>query len=169
MGHDQDWIERLRLWLIPKLGRAVQYLNHRDDSSLYVAYELHNKEFVGRVDMPEEEFEERLVDMGFERNPIAALKTNSAGETEEGSWRKVGFENHPNRQLHVILFDGDAMNDAPTGSVYIYAHWELRWDTDPVDHYKGVGYSGPEGVRRMKKMLNVESIVYELERPPAQN
>jgi len=167
MGHEQDWIERVRLWLIPKLGRVAQHLNHVGGEPLYVSYKLHNNEFVGRVDMPEEEFEKELDEMGFERNPIAALKTNSAGETEEGSWRRVGYDDHPDRQLHVILFDGDKMADAPTGCVYVYAHWELRWDTDPIAHYKGKKYNGSEGVRRMKDLLDQNGITYTLERPPA--
>lgn len=168
MGHTQDWWESLRLWLIPKIGRVAQRLNETTDENIYTSYEIHNNEFVGRVDIPEEEFEKTLDDIGFERNPIAALKTlSSTGETEEGSWRKLYPEKHPNKQLHIMLFDGSEINNAPTGCVYIYAHWELRWDTDPIKHYHGEVYSAEKGVQKMKNMLDAEGIVYTLERPPA--
>ena len=168
MGHKQDWWEDLRLWLIPKLGRIAQHLSEKTDENIYTSYEIHNNQFVGRVDIPEEEFEEKLDDMGFERNPIAALKVlSSTNEIEEGSWRKIYPDEHPDMQLHVMLFDGSAINNAPTGCVYIYAHWELRWDKYPFAHYRGEQLSGAKGVQKMKNMLDAEGIVYTLERPPA--
>ncbi len=168
MGHKQDWWERLRLWGIPILGRIAQNLSEHSDLSFYTTHNVHNRQFVGRVDMSEEAFEEKLDQMGCTRNPLASLKSlESTGEKEEGSWRKVYPDKHPNMQLHILLFDGSPINNAPTGCVYVYAHWELRWDTHPLAHYRGDKLSGAKGVQKMKNMLDAEGIVYTLERPPA--
>jgi len=167
MGHKLDWIEKLRLWLIPKLGVIAQHLSEKSDKPIYVSYDLHNREFVGRVPMNEESFEKKLDEMGFERNPIAALKTlESTGELEEGSWRKVYPEEHPDWQLHVILYDGEKQHNAgDTGYTYVYAHWELRWDTKPWKHYRGVKYNPDKGVKKMKKLLNENGIDHKPIRP----
>jgi hypothetical protein len=166
MGHKHDYWERLRGWLIPKLGIFAQFLEDVTGDRYYVESKTHNNQFVGRVDMGEEEFEKELHDMGFERNPLAAWKHIDTGENEEGSFRKVGYENHPDMQLHVILYDGDKMAECGE-CVYVYAHWELRWDVDPIGHYRGGGEWNPaEGVRRMKDLLDQNGIEYTLERPP---
>lgn len=165
-SYKDDWWERLRLWAIPKLGLGVQLLEDVTGDEYYVTSETHNKQFVGRVNMGEEEFEKRLDEMGFERNPLASLKTlASTGEKEEGSWRKVGYDDYPNKQLHVVLYDGDKIDTSPSNCVYVYAHWEYRWDTHPMKHYRGVDSSGSAGVRRMKNILDARGIVYKGIRP----
>lgn len=166
MGHKHDYWEGFRQWLIPKLGTVTQLLEDVTGDHYYVKSEMHNTQFVGRVPMGEEDFEEKLHEMGFVRNPLASLKTlGVTDEVEEGSWRKVGFEDHPNYQLHVIVYDGEKMNNAQSGVTYVYAHWEKRWDTNPSDHYRAVGYNGPEGVRRVKRLLDEHGVGYEPIRP----
>jgi hypothetical protein len=117
--------------------------------------------------MGEEEFEKELVEMGFERNPLASLKTlASTGEVEEGSWRKVGYEGEDSdMQLHIILYDGNKMPDAKTDHVYLYGHFELRWDTDPYGHYRAHDYRVEEGAKLMKDLLDQRGIPYKAERP----
>jgi len=168
MGHKQDWWERLRAWLVPKLGVFTQLLEDITGDYYYVESKTHNNQFVGRIDMPEEDFEAELHEMGFERNPLAAWKHLGSGEHEEGSWRKVGYEGEDQKmQLHVILYDGDKMQNADSGVTYVYAHWELRWDSDPMGHYRGKIYEPGTGVKMMKDLLDQNGISYTLERPPA--
>jgi hypothetical protein len=165
MGHLHDYWESIRLWLIPKLGTVTQWLEDVTGRDLYVTAETHNRQFVGRVPIGEEEFEKVLHDMGFERNPLAALKNLPSGEVEEGSWRKVGYDKHPRKQLHVIIYDGSKIQNAETGHTYVYAHWEYRWDTNPMKHYRSVDMDPDEGVKRMKDLLDQNGIVYEPIRP----
>lgn len=169
MGHTHDWLEQLRGWLIPKLGSVVQLLEDVTGDKYYVESETHNSQFVGRVDIDIDTFEKKLHKMGFGRNPMSALKHLSSGQKDEGSWRRVGYDgSHPDMQLHVILYDGRRMKNCPDACVYVYAHWELRWDTDPVGHYRGNNVQPAEGVRRMKDHLDQNGIGYTLERPPRQ-
>lgn len=164
MGHRHDFWERVRRTVIPRLGVVTQLLEDFFGDNFYVMAETHNNQFVGRVEMGEEAFEKRLHEWGFERNPLAALKS-IGDEVEEGSWRKVGYDSHPRKQLHVILYDGSEINDAQTGYTYVYAHWEYRWDTDPIKHYRSVEMNPGEGVRRMKNLLDEKGVVYDPIRP----
>lgn len=166
MGHRHDWWEPVRHWLIPKLGVVSQFVEDATGRSYYVESETHANQFVGRVPMPEEQFEGVLHELGFERNPLSALKSRGSGEAEEGSWRKVGISGHPNMQIHIVLYDGDKMPDAgDSGYTYVYAHWEYRWDTHPLRHYRLEDYDADEGVKRMKKLLDERGISYEAIRP----
>jgi len=166
MGHEQDWIERLRGWFIPKVGLATQLIEDVTGRYYYVKSETHNNQFVGRVPMCEEDFEKELTDMGFVRNPLSSWKSlGSTGESEEGSWRKTGFDDAPAFQLHVILYDGEPINNAAVDVTYVYAHWELAWDVHPIKHYRGVDANGPEGVRRMKRLLDEHGVDYKPIRP----
>lgn len=166
MGHKKDWIERFRRWIIPKLGILALIAEEVTGENYYVQYDLRNKEFVGRVSMDEEEFEKFLHEQGFSRNPLSALKRLArTSEVEEGSWRLVGFDDYPDRQLHIILYDGSAVSDADTGYTYIYAHWEYRWDTNPKKHYRGVDYDEKEGVLRMRRILESNGVQYDFVQP----
>lgn len=167
IGYKQDWIESLRGWLIPKLGIFSHILEEITGEEFYVESETHRDQFVGRVPMNEESFEKELDDMNFHRNPLAAWKARRKDpeDLEEGSWRKVGYDENPRMQLHVVLYDGSPINNADVGCTYVYAHWEYRWDTDPVKHYRGVDYNAGEGVRRVKKLLDENGISYEPIRP----
>ena len=164
----QDFYEVLRQKLIPPLGYIVQGINELTRGGFYVTSETDSTEFVGRVEMSEEEFEIKLQEMGFERNPLAALKRLKSDplEKEEGSFRKVDFEDYPRKQLHVICYDGKHINNAESGYTYVYAHWEFRWDTDPIRHYQGAGTMHDAiGVKRMKALLDEANIRYTDDRP----
>lgn len=169
MAHEHDYWEGWRSWFIPKLGGIARFLEDVTGDKYYVESETHNNQFVGRVDMNIERFEESLHEMGFVRNPLASLKQLPSGKTEEGSFRKIGYDEFPEMQLHVITYDGSKMQNADSSSVYVYAHWELRWDVHPWKHYRGDRFNAQEGVRRMKDLLDQNGINYTLERPPAGN
>lgn len=163
-----DFFERLRSVIIPPLGAFVQSLNESYGFDLYVNGATRKRQFVGHVDMPEEEFETVLTDMGFQRNPLASLKhlAHKTNEHEEGSFRLVheDFDQiHPDYQLHVVLYDGSVLPDAETGVTYVYAHYEYRWDKYPIKHYRGVGMRVDAGVRMMRKLLTEEHIEYSPE------
>jgi hypothetical protein len=166
MGHKHDYWEGWRAWLIPKLGGIAHWLEEVTGDRYYVESKTHNNQFVGRVPMGEEEFEKVLHDLGFQRNPLAAWKHIGTGEHEEGSWRKVGYEGEDAKmQLHVIIYDGDKIQNAETDVTYVYAHWELRWDVDPWGHYRGHIYNPDEGVQRTKKLLDEAGVTHEPIRP----
>ena len=152
MGHTKDWWEKIRLWLLPKLSPILESAEYNTD----------NNQFVGIVNIPEEEFEKELDSMGFMRNPLAALKTlSSTNEKEEGSWRKVYPDSDPDMQLHVVLFDGSPKHNANTGKTHIYAHYEPRWDRRPFDHYNATDYQPEVGVRKMRSLLDKNNISYK--------
>lgn len=165
MSHKQDYWERLRSSIVPPIGVLVQFINETFRQELYVTSESRRNQFVGRVKMDEEEFEEVLHDNGFERNPLASLKNRFGGEVEEGSFRKLYPEDDDRFQLHVILYDGSEIQNANTGETFIYAHWEYRWDVHPWKHYRGYDLDADEGVRKMRKILRIEGIDYEFIQP----
>lgn len=162
IGAEHDFWERLRRWILPKIGVIFQFLEDVTGKPFYATSKTHNRQFVGRVSMNEERFEKELEAMGFVRNPLASLKRlASTREVEEGSWRRVNGD----RQLHVILYDGEKIPDADSGYVYIYAHDEYRWDRYPVKHYLAKDFRPEAGVKEMKRLLDENGIDYKLLRP----
>lgn len=166
MGHDHDYWEGWRRHIIPRLGVFVQLLNELLRVDMYVSSRSRRNQFVGRIQMNEERFEQYLHEWGFERNPLSSLKTRlDTGEVEEGSWRKIYPHNAPEWQLHVIIYDGEQIANAKSGELFLYAHWEYRWDVHPWKHYKGVDIDEKEGVIRMRQLLDKDGIPYEFIQP----
>lgn len=167
LGHKSDFWERIRAYLLPKAGILVQYLKDVTGEKYYVRSETHNNEFVGRVSYSEETFEKFLDSAGFQRNPLSSWKRleSNPSEYEEASFRKVGFDEYPDMQIHVVLYDGSNIQNDTSGYTYVYAHWEYRWDRHPIKHYYGEEKSGPEGVKRMKDILDQRGVTYEPIRP----
>ena len=166
MGHKHDYWEDLRRFIIPPFGKIVQAINEAIGTELYVHSHSRNHEFVGRVPMSEEDFEEYLHEWGFERNPLAALKYRlQHSDVEEGSWRKIGFEDDPEYQIHVILYDGSQINNANDGETFVYAHWEYRWDVHPIKHYRGINIDENKGVKMVRDLLDEADIDYEYVQP----
>jgi hypothetical protein len=128
----------------------------------YKVSEQRRNQFVGRIEMNEEEFEKLLHKADYERNPMAWLKRRAkTGELHEGSWRKTDGD----MQTHLILYDGEQAPNAQTGELFIYAHYEYRWDTHPIKHFNGVDADAQTGVRRVRKMLQEKGINYEYIQP----
>lgn len=166
MGHRQDFWEPIRKYILVRLGIVTQFLEDITGSPYYTTSETHNNQFVGRVSMREEVFEEFLHDAGFDRNPISSYKhlESDPDNYEEGSWRNTSLADD-GRQLHLIFYNGNNIKHAENDHVYIYAHTEYRWDEHPVKHYWGAEINGQEGVRLVKDILDQQGVTYDLIRP----
>lgn len=164
MSHRHDYWERIRSWFIPKLGALVQKFNESTGYNLYVEAGTTSDQFVGMVNMSEEELEKKFLhEAGYERNPLAAWKhLVGSGKREEGSFRLI--KEGSRKQVHIILFDAAKYAEADTSKTFIYAHYEYRWDTDPIKHYKGVDYSAEKGVNRARQDLRELGIEFETDR-----
>lgn len=156
--------ETARRSAIPFFGGVVNYLNENHGTDLYIEAPSESEEFVGRIEMSEGEFEELLIDgFGLRVNPVASRKYREARdgkEYEEGSFRLVSGP-QSRKQLHVRVYDGNALPNADTGYVLLYAHWEYRWDTDPWKHYRGEEWNAQRGVRRTRYLLQSHAIDYD--------
>lgn len=149
MGHNLDFYERIRFTLARPIGRLVTGVK---------SVEIDSAEFVGYVEISEEEFEKELHEMDFHRNPLAYWKTFPGFGGEHGSWRWVEGD----WQLHVMLFENPSIADIPDGEdrTYIFAHWEYRWDRYPLKHLRTLDQSDSKGVNRMRNKLNLASIPF---------
>lgn len=165
-------LEKIRRVFIPKLGALVALYNEYTNSSYYVEGNTLDNQFVGRVPVSEQEFEKILETMDFTRNPLASLKSLSTGEIEEGSFRWTptrDSELDSDYQLHCVIYDGSLIPDADTGETYVYAHWEYRWDTYPIKHYRGDNFNAERGVELMQTMLHENYVEYDYQLPPTHN
>lgn len=152
MTHKHDFVERVRRYFIPKLGRVTAAINRETGTDYYVERPTDHREFVGTVPLDEEALEARLHDINAVRNPLAAWKhLPGVGVDEQGSWAWRGdvlvdengnyvFEHDPwaDMQLHFILYE----IDGSLGSTAVFAHWEYSWKTHPIKHYNGGGLNG---------------------------
>jgi len=150
LGADDDWWNALRRTLLPWLDEQA------DSSGLYAAYELDPREFVGTVDLSVDEVEEELEALGFDRNPLAALKYAPDGRPERSSWAlrdlPAYFDDLPplaqaavaalqEDQLHVMLFE------RPDGRTDVAVHHEAS-SINPEqasEHYRGGEYDVQKG------------------------
>lgn len=149
MGHTHDFWETVRHKLAPPIGRLVTGISRAETT---------DDQFVGYVEMGEEEFEEELHEMGFERNPLAYWKYIPGVGEEQGSWRK----NDGKWQLHVILYDGhpNEPHEDHGPRTYVYAHWEYRWDVHPIKHIRGIDQDRTKGINEMRRELQMASIPF---------
>jgi hypothetical protein len=115
-------------------------------------------QYVGTVDMTEEEVEGLLRRMGFWRNPVAYLKTRTwspfdSDGVSEGSWvwRESLFAP---MQLHVTIFDNE-----DDGSYDICAHWEANWISRPVAHLRETDLHYETGANMMWDRLLAERVI----------
>ncbi len=97
----------------------------------------------------EETLESILEELGFSRNPIAALKVRADGNTSEGSWVWRGSP-LADMQLHVVLH---ALEGGE--GVDVYAHWECSWIRHPYNHYAARGYDADTGVELVRRLFTV--------------
>lgn len=169
MNGESDFIERVRRTVIPPLGGVVSLINELGGLDLYVQGTTSSSEFVGRVPMGEESFEEELCSMNFVRNPLASLKRlRTTGYIEEGSFRWTPPENSvhdESMQLHVVIYDGKSKQTFDDEYTYVYAHWEYAWDKAPIKHYKGAEIDEAFGVGLMQRKLDTNDIEYERRTP----
>jgi hypothetical protein len=82
LGADDDFWPAIRRRILPALDKIGA------TSDLYAAGEMSRAEYVGRVQMDLDAFEEELQSAGFYRNPLAAYKTSPQGWQSDGSWAR---------------------------------------------------------------------------------
>jgi hypothetical protein len=148
MGAAQDIYNAARRSVKPPIHRACNWA-----FGGYAMTSNTEEEYVGTVQLPEEEFEKVLAAAGFQRNVVSSLKVRVDGNVSNGSW---ALRESPlaDRQLHVILHNVDE-------SVEVYAHWEYSWITHPIKHYRAVGCEPETGVEMTRQILrNHESEEY---------
>jgi len=165
-GADADWVESFRRLLWPKLGKIAQLIRHSTGFPLYTKSRVTEQGFVGRVSEDTEQFEKSLEQMDFERNPLSTLKRRNEDDIEEGSWRRIGFDDE-SMQLHVVIYDSADVENATAGDTFVYAHFEKRWDTDPLAHLRKVGLDKKKGRDMMREILNRNGYSWDSIRPSA--
>lgn len=143
MGYGKDFVNALRRSFLPQ----VHYLL-RGSFGGYAVSHTTADEYVLTACCSEERIESVLDELGFSRNPIAALKVRTDGNTSEGSfvWRPSPLSSW---QLHVVLhaIEGDEER------VDVYAHWECSWIRHPYRHYVARGYDAEKGVELARRCL----------------
>jgi hypothetical protein len=163
---DDDWQEGFRSYAYPKTHNLLARIGNLIGTPLYSVGTSGPNQFVGSVPIDEDALELELVALGFERNPVACLKSTRDGRVSEGSW-VLRSHDDPNgvlgkkRQLHVTLFkriDGQDGRD-------LMAHEELDWQDDPIGHLRGEDYSPEDGVAYARELIDNYSFV-ALRYPP---
>lgn len=140
MGHVQDWWEVVRARALPWLHTWLAIVG------AYAEGAINPSSYALTAELGEEPLERRLHDLGFVRNPLAALKRRPDGQ-ETGSWvRRPSLL--ADRQLHVVLFPGPDATDTD-----VYAHEEPSWITHPLAHYRERGVDVEAGVRRTRAVF----------------
>lgn len=149
-----DRLTAIRRRVCPVLHRIAQRFGG------YVECTMNPVEYVGTVERRLTRFRSDLHEMGFRREPIAALKRRRDGRPSAGSWvfRRSLFAD---RQLHVTVFH------AAASCVELYAHWERSWLRHPIEHYRMSEWDFEGGVETMRSLLREHDIDFRLEREPA--
>jgi hypothetical protein len=149
---DDDYIERFRRFLYPKLHGFLKLFGG------YSVGKTGKNQYVGTLDMSDEELERVLAKLGFERNPIACYKRNEHGNGSIGSWALRSHDDpfgelEVDRQLHVTLF-----HPVNGSGVAVYAHDEYDWQDKPIAHLKGRDFRPEDGVEYTKELLYSERV-----------
>lgn len=160
LNSDDDWIEKVRRYLYPRLHPYLQKFGG------FGIGKLREKQYVTTVKISEEELEKELVKIGFERNPIAAYKSRYLDDGKsEGSWRLLpgsdpigGIEK--DKQLHITLFDPGSNS----GIIDIYAHYEYNWEHRPGDHLDAEEYNTEWAVDYTDRLINEYSYIENFKR-----
>lgn len=144
MGYREDLVNAVRRSVIPQLHYAL-----KGTFGGYAVSHTTAKEYVMTAHCSEDTLEAVLEDLGFRRNPIAAVKVRFDGNTADGSWvyRDSALAS---RQLHVVLH---ALEDREE-CVDVYAHWECSWIRHPYRHYTKQGYDAETGVELTRRLLD---------------
>lgn len=139
-------VRRVRHRLGPWLNQCVRVVG-QPTTQVYPAG------YVGTVDLPIADFEEKLLDSGFAWDPLSMYHYTPEGNDTDGSWvyRESWFAD---RQLHVILIDGG------TEATEVYAHEEYNWARHPVEHAREADINRHEGSAEMRRWLEARGIIY---------
>lgn len=159
--HDMDWIERVRRNILPILHSILSKFG------LYAAGDVGDTSYSCTTHASEEQLEKMLVEAGFMRNPIAALKYRIHKQqryVSEGSWffftmndpiYVLGIFELPRWQYHLTIFD-----DPDSDGQRCYIHKEYWWGTEPVKHYNVTDYNAVP--RWLRDKFDEEGIEYEI-------
>mgnify|MGYP006284880719 CR=1 FL=1 len=116
------------------------------------------EQYAGTLEMDEDEIETHLRALGFNRNPVAALKSRSWAPDDvdgvsEGSWvrRERPFTSF---QLHVTLFSNEH-----DGTYDLLAHWEPSWIRHPIRHYRSEEVDAETGVQMLTELLTLRQVM----------
>ncbi|QLG48977.1 hypothetical protein [Natrinema halophilum] len=142
MSYREDVVNAFRRSVLPQLHFLL-----RGTFGGYAVSHTTADEYALTAHCSEEIIEDILEEMGFARNPIAALKVRMDGNTSEGSWvwRPSRFADE---QLHIVLHDLENQS-----GVDVYAHWECSWVRHPYRHYVARGYDAEKGVALARRWL----------------
>ncbi|ADD04662.1 uncharacterized protein Nmag_1078 [Natrialba magadii ATCC 43099] len=142
MGYTEDFVNAVRRSFIPQIHYLLQ-----GSFDGYAISHTSADEYALTAHCSEETLEEILSSLGFSRNPIAALKVRTDGNTSEGSWvwRPSPLSSY---QVHIVLHELE--NEA---GVDVYAHWECSWIRHPYKHYATHGYDAEKGVTLARRWL----------------
>lgn len=151
-NEDDDWQEKLRSFLYPKLHGYLRSLSDVIGVPLFAVKETSEARHVGTVGVSAEELEVQLANAGARRNPIAAYKTLPDGRASIGSWVII-YQSHPDlvepgMQLHFTLFESDG------GRVGVHAHYEDDWRSSAIKHLRGTNFDVDSGKEKAKKFFN---------------
>lgn len=143
---DDDWQERARKYIYPKLHPYLRFVG------AYSVSKVLEEQYVGYFVESEDVVEKELRDAGFRRNPISAFKTHPDGRESEGSWVLL-HEDAPSlvesgMQLHVTLLR------RKFGGRDVYAHYEDDWRVSPWSHLRAKNFSAPTGVSKAIAILD---------------
>lgn len=136
--------------MIWKLAREIEH----SVGEYYKEPSLHNHHFVGRVPQSRLSFEGVLE--SFDLEPVSTFRS-----TSYDSWRRIEGD----RQLHVILYDGNLLTTGDRDTVYLYAHYEPIWEDEPVAAARRSKQDAGKGVQTVKKLLDERGIIYDPIRP----
>jgi len=145
LGPGADYWDKVRY-------KSIRFVNLFIGWAIHTSRPIRESEFAGTLPMGPEEAERVLWEIGFERNPVAAVKTRN-GTPEIGSW-VCRDTPKARRQLHVMLFK----NPSNDNMVDVYAHEEFS-SLNPdvaVRHYRGVDQREDRGVRKVQQILPLE-------------
>lgn len=164
LGKDDDWWNPMRRVIWPILDKLFEKL-----FGGYAAYDVVKRSRVGRYDMTADELEAELYELGYYKNPIAALKRRpwrndvakrSLAKREidwfEREWmNKLVPDIFATWQVHVTIFEN------ADGTAVAFAHREHS-SINPLTlhtHYGGDYYEVcPEDVEEDLKDHGVESM-----------
>lgn len=158
--HTWDWINGVRRKVQPTLHSLLSEIG------LYASTDSGSEEYACTVYDDVDEVERQLEQMGFFRNPVAALKYRASDHGKQysrGSWFYFAMEEPidtwgidlPKYQHHVTLY-----NHPKRKGVDLYVHKEYFWGTKPEDHYNAVDHKAIPAWLRMK--FSDEGIDYEV-------
>lgn len=138
-------LNRIRMAVWPPIHRLLTTI-----SDAYAVTNTTEEEYVATVLESQEELENRLRKLDFDRTPFASLKIRFDGNISDGSWvRRQSLL--ADEQLHVVLHklqDRDAVD--------VYAHSEDNWIRHPFLHLRQRNYSPKSGVAAVRSFFTAE-------------